>query len=437
MYGATVQGAGNITVSGTGSAIDWYDGTITGSGQLIIASSGTLSVTNNTDKKGDGPVGRVLDRALLNSGTVTLDDNKMGIAVTANGAITNESGGTFNFEVADGLAASGTAGHVHQPGNHHRHSRRRRRPRPGGPGHEHRHRQRAVGHLGSDRGLHQPGNGDDREWCDALDRPAAAYHAVGRHDDRHRNRKAQLQPDGDSHGGNPFRERGPSRPTFPTRATVTPGSSSSPGTLTISGNYTQTSAGTLSVDVAGTTAGSGYGQLVVTGSVSLAGALTLAINYSNHAGDAYEIINDQATSAESGTFSGLPEGGTFTLGPAVYGVTYRGGTGNDFVVTTVSLARHVGRRNDAATGTRPAIGARGPSRPAATMSSSAPGDTVTISSGAISVANLSLAGDAARLQSGTSLSLASASTVSGTLDLDGGTLRRGGKRHGQRHAELV
>ena len=55
MYGATVQGAANITVSGTGSAIDWYDGTITGSGQLIIASSGTLSVTNNTDKKGTVP----------------------------------------------------------------------------------------------------------------------------------------------------------------------------------------------------------------------------------------------------------------------------------------------------------------------------------------------------------------------------------------------
>ena len=53
-------------------------------------------------------MGRVLDRPLLNSGTVTLDDNKMSTAVTANGAITNESGGTFNFEVADGLAASGT-----------------------------------------------------------------------------------------------------------------------------------------------------------------------------------------------------------------------------------------------------------------------------------------------------------------------------------------
>ncbi|MDQ6777186.1 MAG: hypothetical protein M3071_13430, partial [Actinomycetota bacterium] len=53
--------------------------------------------------------------------------------------------------------------------------------------------------------------------------------------------------------------------------TVHPGHS--PGLLSITGDYTQTSGGTVSIDVAGTAPGTGYSQLAVSGNASIAGAL--------------------------------------------------------------------------------------------------------------------------------------------------------------------
>jgi fibronectin-binding autotransporter adhesin len=53
--------------------------------------------------------------------------------------------------------------------------------------------------------------------------------------------------------------------------TVHPGHS--PGKLSITGDYTQTTGGTLAVDVAGASAGSGYSQLAVSGAAHVAGPL--------------------------------------------------------------------------------------------------------------------------------------------------------------------
>jgi hypothetical protein len=54
--------------------------------------------------------------------------------------------------------------------------------------------------------------------------------------------------------------------------TVAPGLS--PGILTIQGNYTQTPAGTLEIEAGGTTVGTQFDRLVVTGAATLAGRLT-------------------------------------------------------------------------------------------------------------------------------------------------------------------
>jgi hypothetical protein len=53
--------------------------------------------------------------------------------------------------------------------------------------------------------------------------------------------------------------------------TVSPGTS--PGTITVDGNYTQESTGTLSIELGGLTAGSEHDQLVITGSADLDGIL--------------------------------------------------------------------------------------------------------------------------------------------------------------------
>jgi hypothetical protein len=57
--------------------------------------------------------------------------------------------------------------------------------------------------------------------------------------------------------------------------TVRPGDASSAGTLTVTGNYTQSASGTLAINVGGTTPGTQYSQLAVHGTATLGGALSL------------------------------------------------------------------------------------------------------------------------------------------------------------------
>src|SRR5262249_36248410 len=58
---------------------------------------------------------------------------------------------------------------------------------------------------------------------------------------------------------------------------VNVGGSGSTGVLTINGYYAQTSTGSLGIDLAGLSAGTQYDQLVVSGTVSLAGSLNVGV----------------------------------------------------------------------------------------------------------------------------------------------------------------
>ena len=60
---------------------------------------------------------------------------------------------------------------------------------------------------------------------------------------------------------------------FLNNGAVSPGSS--PGILTINGNYTQTATGVLNIELAGPTPGTQYDQLIVSGTATLAGSLNL------------------------------------------------------------------------------------------------------------------------------------------------------------------
>ncbi|HZR78995.1 MAG TPA: autotransporter domain-containing protein, partial [Chthoniobacterales bacterium] len=87
---------------------------------------------------------------------------------------------------------------------------------------------------------------------------------------------------------------------------VDPGTSN-PGTLTITGNYTQKSAGTLKIDIGGLTAGVDSDLLQVDGAggASLDGTLQLVRvnNFTPAPGDRVNIIDD--SSGHTGTFSSL------------------------------------------------------------------------------------------------------------------------------------
>jgi len=93
----------------------------------------------------------------------------------------------------------------------------------------------------------------------------------------------------------------------------------------------------LAADINGTTAGTGYDQVRVHGTVNLAGAtLSGSLGYTPAHRDTYTLIDNDGTDAITGTFNGLAEGGTITLGGVLMVASYQGGDGNDFTLTALT-----------------------------------------------------------------------------------------------------
>ena len=67
------------------------------------------------------------------------------------------------------------------------------------------------------------------------------------------------------------------------------------------------------------------------------GTLSASIynNYKATVGEKYRIINNDGTDAVVGTFAGLAEGATFTVGDGQFRVSYVGGDGNDVELTVL------------------------------------------------------------------------------------------------------
>ena len=109
---------------------------------------------------------------------------------------------------------------------------------------------------------------------------------------------------------------------------VMPGAS--PGTLTINGNYVQGSAGTLAAELGGSTAGTQYDQLIVTGTASLGGALdvTLVNGFLPVDGETFTVVQ---AGTISGTFatSSLPAGTTLTTAYTTSSVNLASGASSE------------------------------------------------------------------------------------------------------------
>lgn len=116
-------------------------------------------------------------------------------------------------------------------------------------------------------------------------------------------------------------------------AKVSPGNS--PGQLN-TGNVSFDSSSSLDEEIGGTTAGTGYDQLNVTGTVSLGSATLNILTYNGFTpalGDVYTIINNDSTDAVTGAFNAMAEGSRTTIGGYTYKISYIGGTGNDVTLT--------------------------------------------------------------------------------------------------------
>ncbi|MFM7072990.1 MAG: autotransporter-associated beta strand repeat-containing protein [Planctomycetota bacterium] len=125
-----------------------------------------------------------------------------------------------------------------------------------------------------------------------------------------------------------------------TGGTMSPGSS--PGVIQV-GNTSYASGVTVTFDVWGSSPGTGYDQLIVTGSVALGNAtLAIDLRYTPTVGETFLLIDNDGTDAISGTFAGMPEGMVFTVvngtDSATFQITYQGNTGNDVVLTAINAA---------------------------------------------------------------------------------------------------
>lgn len=117
---------------------------------------------------------------------------------------------------------------------------------------------------------------------------------------------------------------------------VAPGNS--PGILT-SSNVTFSASGAFNAELAGLTPGSGYDQLNVNGTVAVGNAnLQLNMSVVGSTNAQFTIINNDGADAVTGTFASLPESGIVTASNgAKFQITYHGGSGNDVVLTQISL----------------------------------------------------------------------------------------------------
>lgn len=119
-----------------------------------------------------------------------------------------------------------------------------------------------------------------------------------------------------------------------TGGTIAPGHSPgcmNSGNLTLSGTYT--------AEIAGNQSCSGYDQLKVTGSVTLNGTLNTQLlnGFIPTTGDSFTLIENDSTDPVMGTFAGLAEGSTFTIGRVIFTISYIGGDGNDVILRAQTL----------------------------------------------------------------------------------------------------
>lgn len=120
-------------------------------------------------------------------------------------------------------------------------------------------------------------------------------------------------------------------PITATGGTVAPGLS--PGILS-SGDISFNGATTFQVEIDGTTAGSDYDVLDVTGTVALGGAtLDVVPGFAPAIGAEFVIIENDGADAVTGTFGGLAEGDEFDASGITYRISYSGGDGNDVTLT--------------------------------------------------------------------------------------------------------
>jgi hypothetical protein len=127
---------------------------------------------------------------------------------------------------------------------------------------------------------------------------------------------------------------GVSSAVIQTGGKISPGNS--PGCLTAT---SLTLGGTYDFQVGGTNACTDYDQVSTSSGVNLSGGnlhLSIINGFAPTVGQNFKLINNTSNNAVIGTFNGLSEGATFIVAGNTFQITYKGGDGNDVVVTVIT-----------------------------------------------------------------------------------------------------
>ena len=117
---------------------------------------------------------------------------------------------------------------------------------------------------------------------------------------------------------------------------VNPGAVAGTGILA-TGSETFAAGSVFTVDLNSTTVGAGYDQLAVTGAVNINNATLSVIPAAGLAvGSSFTILSNDGVDPVLGQFQGLAEGSVFTQGGVSYSISYKGGDGNDVVLTVIA-----------------------------------------------------------------------------------------------------
>ncbi len=113
----------------------------------------------------------------------------------------------------------------------------------------------------------------------------------------------------------------------------------SPGVQSIAGQYGLLPGGTLQVELTGTTVGTQYDQVRITGAastVTLGGRLDLVAVPALPVSSTFTILDNAGTAPVSGTFANLPQGTAFFEDGQWWRISYTAGTGNDITLTRIA-----------------------------------------------------------------------------------------------------
>ena len=106
--------------------------------------------------------------------------------------------------------------------------------------------------------------------------------------------------------------------------------------LTVTSDFTESADANFNIEL--TTPQTGSGLATVGGTVTLNGSTLNITALPGFSGNQFTLISNTGGSSVVGTFAGLADGATLTVGGRVFAITYQGGAGNDVVLNWVNQA---------------------------------------------------------------------------------------------------